>query len=337
MSKYKLALTSIICFMHFGCVETLISVNVLPDARYRMSIVSKGDKQDIEDDDFSIPKSAEWVHTTHQEKDSETGEIIYFARGEALLEGTNLLVTNDHLGTLRYPVSVKMKKGFFSDTYMLHQLFEGRRIDKKYPSLSDALIEPSDESKQSIVFTEVMLFCLNESFNYVSTENKVEDLLKERIMNHFKGVFYKAKEDGSLKDLARPADSNSGTVINLPTDFIRSNFKPFEKILPPDFIEASFIKMLPCINEANSTINLNDDSFKLMSTLPGRIFMSNSDSTHNDTLMWSFDLKDFANDSYIIEAASIVYYPKKIQKAVLVGTILILFVLFLIAKRKAIL
>jgi hypothetical protein len=53
--------------------------------------------------------------------------------------------------------------------------------------------------------------------------------------------------------------------------------------------------------------------------------------------MWSFDLKDFANDSYVIEAASIIYYPKKIQKAILVGTILILFVLFLIAKRKAIL
>jgi hypothetical protein len=95
--------------------------------------------------------------------------------------------------------------------------------------------------------------------------------------------------------------------------------------------------MLPCINEANATINLNDDSFKLVSTLPGQIFMSNSDSAYNDTLMWSFDLKDFANDSYVIEAASIIYYPKKIQKAILVGTILILFVLFLIAKRKAIL
>ena len=95
--------------------------------------------------------------------------------------------------------------------------------------------------------------------------------------------------------------------------------------------------MLPCIDEANSTIKLNDDTFKLISTLPGRVFMSNSDSTYNDTLLWSFDLKDFTNDSYAVEAASIIYYPKKIQKAILVGTILILFVLFLIAKRKAIL
>ena len=49
MSKYKLALTPVLCFIHLGCVETLISVNVLPDARYKMSIISKGDKQDIED------------------------------------------------------------------------------------------------------------------------------------------------------------------------------------------------------------------------------------------------------------------------------------------------
>ena len=126
-------------------------------------------------------------------------------------------------------------------------------------------------------------------------------------------------------------------IIVLPEKFIRSNFKPFDEILPSGFIDSSLIGMLPCIDEANTTINLNDDTFKLISTLPGRVFMSNADSVYNDTLLWSFDLKDFTNDSYTIEAASIIYYPKKIQKAILVGTILILFVLFLIAKRKAIL
>ena len=337
MGKYILALIPISFLLFFGCVETLITINVLPDARYKMSVVSKGDKEDIENNDFTLPRSKQWSFRMFQEEDEESGNTIYFASSEGLLEGTNLLINNDHHGTLRYPISVKLKKGFFSDTYMLHQLFEGRKVDKKYPALSDALLEPSNESKQAVVFTEVMLFCLNESFNNTLSEYNVEDLLKERIINHFKGAFYKAKKDEYLKDLARPMESNSGKIIDLPVDFMRSNFQPFTKILPPGFIDSSLAGMLPCINEANATINLNDDSFKLVSTLPGQIFMSNSDSAYNDTLMWSFDLKDFANDSYVIEAASIIYYPKKIQKAILVGTILILFVLFLIAKRKAIL
>jgi len=48
-----------------------------------------------------------------------------------------------------------------------------------------------------------------------------------------------------------------------------------------------------------------------------------------------FDLKDFMNEPYTIEAASIVYYPQKIQQAVVLGALIILIVLFLITKRKA--
>ena len=334
MINFRLPVVLVLCSLFISCVETLITINVLPDARYRMSIVSKGDKEDIENNDFTLPKSAEWSIKTFQEIDDETGDMIFFSSGESMLEGTNLLINNDNQNALRYPISVKLNKGVFSDTYILHQLFEGRQVAAKYPTLAQALLEPSDESRQINVFTEVMLYCIKESINNPEMQFDVKDLLKERIINHFNGVFYKAGEDGNLKDISQ--DNKNGNIIGFPEKFIRSNFKPFDEILPLGFIDSSLIGMLPCINEANTTINLNDDTFKLISTLPGRVFMSNADSVYNDTLLWSFDLKDFTNDSYTIEAASIIYYPKKIQKAILVGTILILFVLFLIAKRKAI-
>ena len=140
-----------------------------------------------------------------------------------------------------------------------------------------------------------------------------------------------------MKEISQHKKNESADIITLPENFIRSNFQPFKDMLPDGYIDSSLIGMLPRIEEANSTIKLNDDTFKLIGTLPGTVFMSNSDSVYSDTLLWSFDLKDFTNDSYKVEAASIIYYPKKIQKAILVGTIIILFVLFLIAKRKAIL
>ena len=337
MRNLRLALIPILYLLFSGCVETLITINILPDARYRMSIISKGDREDIEDNDFTLPTSEKWSIKSFQKIDDETGDIIYFSTGESLLKGTNLLINNDHNGALRYPISVKLKKGFFSDTYILHQLFEGREVDKKYPTLAKALLEPSDESKQAIVFTEVMLHCLHESLYSSTSQFNVEDILKERIMNHFNGVFYKTNEDGDLKELSQNEKDESANIIGLPKDFMYSNFQPFNSILPDGYIDSSLAGMIPCVDEANTTIKLNDDTFKLVSTLPGRVFMSNSDSIYNDTLLWSFDLKDFTNDSYAIEAASIIYYPKKIQKAILVGAIIVLFVLFLIAKRKAIL
>ena len=41
------------------------------------------------------------------------------------------------------------------------------------------------------------------------------------------------------------------------------------------------------------------------------------------------------NESFTIEAASVVYYPQKIQQTIVLGALVILIVLFFIAKRKA--
>ena len=55
-----------------------------------------------------------------------------------MLEGTNLLINNDHQNALRYPISVKLNKGFFR--YLYPSLtFEGRQVANKYPTLAQAL------------------------------------------------------------------------------------------------------------------------------------------------------------------------------------------------------
>ncbi|MEC7901589.1 MAG: hypothetical protein VYE41_01385, partial [Candidatus Neomarinimicrobiota bacterium] len=165
----------------------------------------------------------------------------------------------------------------------------------------------------------------------------IDQLLIERMLNHFNGVFYKAEEEDRLLEIFKSENLESVEMIKAPEALIRTNFKPFENLLPLNYVDACIDAMLPYIKEANVTIQLNDDTFKFASTLPGSIFQSNADSVSNDTLWWAFDLKDFMNDSYTIEAASIVYYPQRIQKAIVLGTLIILIVLFIIAKRKAIL
>ena len=145
-----------------------------------------------------------------------------------------------------------------------------------------------------------------------------------------------ANIDKYLQEVIKSENLESVEMIKAPEALIRTNFKPFENLLPLNYVDACIDAMLPYIKEANVTIQLNDDTFKFASALPGSIFQSNADSVSNDTLWWAFDLKDFMNDSYTIEAASIVYYPQRIQKAIVLGALIILIVLFIIAKRKAI-
>ena len=54
MGKHTLLLIALFSFAFIGCVETLINVTVFPDGRYNMKIVSKGDKEDIDNNDEDL-------------------------------------------------------------------------------------------------------------------------------------------------------------------------------------------------------------------------------------------------------------------------------------------
>ncbi|GIS73546.1 MAG: hypothetical protein CM1200mP10_31230 [Candidatus Neomarinimicrobiota bacterium] len=63
--------------------------------------------------------------------------------------------------------------------------------------------------------------------------------------------------------------------------------------------------------EMHTTGQLQDDQFKFRIFLPGVVISTNADSIAGDTLLWTFGLKDFLNDDYILEAQSIVYSKKR--------------------------
>ena len=326
----------LVIFLFFtGCVETLISVSVFPDARYLMKIESQGDKRDIYDKDFVLPTSDRWNIIEDQRLDSDSESPIFLRSAESLLMGENLLGENGKFGSLRYPVSVEKKESFFSDTYVLTQIFDGRGVDGKYPMLSKVLYNPGNKKSESIAQIEVVMYSLRKAMEDIGAELNVKALIRERILNHFNGVFFKAEEDKKLFEILNDDGLEKVEPLTLPEELIRTNFRPFTDSLPKNFVDKSIVRMRKYLSEANVTIQLNDDTFKFVAMLPGVIFRSNADSISNDSLWWKFDLKDFMNEPYTIEAASIVYYPQKIQQAVVLGALIILIVLFLINKRKA--
>ena len=129
---------------------------------------------------------------------------------------------------------------------------------------------------------------------------------------------------------------NKQDLFALPMELIETNFRPFLADLPKNFIQECMDAMAPYIDEANVTVNLNDDTFKFVGILPGVITRTNADSIFNDTLLWIFNYEDFLNDDYIIEAASIIYHPKRIQIAIVIGALAALVGLISISRRRRI-
>jgi len=102
------------------------------------------------------------------------------------------------------------------------------------------------------------------------------------------------------------------------------------------FVDKCIQEMKPYIKEANITLELHDDTFKFIGLLPGVIIKSNADSIFNDTLWWAFTADNFLNDDYMIEAASVIYHPKRIQLTIVVISVMLLLILSIkYIKRKS--
>jgi hypothetical protein len=178
------------------------------------------------------------------------------------------------------------------------------------------------------------MYCLQAGISDLQDRLPIKDLLKERILNHFRGVFHKAEEEGDLFGIMDK--ENKQDLFALPKELIETNFRPFLADLPKNFTQECMDAMAPYIDEANVTVNLNDDTFKFVGILPGVITRTNADSIFNDTLLWIFNYEDFLNDDYIIEAASIIYHPKRIQIAIVIGALAALVGLISISRRRRI-
>ena len=325
MCKPKILILLFATLFSFQCVETLISVRVFPNGEYFMRIRSEGDRTDILNDDFILPQDNGWTAEITEQNKSDSDETIFILETQALLKGKTIFhQKNEGPSPQRHPMNIEKIDRFFSTTYELNKVFKGRRILQKYPLLAQAMADAGTDSTYGLVESEIIMYCLKTVMENI----EIEQLLKDRILNHFRGVFYKAEEEGNLLQVLEPSKTVNNEKFALPEELIRSNFVPFESLLPLNFVDRCIEEMKPYIKEANITLELHDDTFKFAGILPGLIIKSNADSISNDTLWWVFNADDFLNDDYMIEAASIIYHPKKVQLTIVVITSILLLILF---------
>ena len=327
----KIFFLILLSFFMLNCVETLITVNVFPDGAYHMKFHSEGDKKDIFDQDFPLPNNDPWLYETNENEE----DSVYSITSQSVLSGTtNFHSANKGPAVQRHSIIVNKKEKLLFTSYDLLKIFKGRGVSKKYPLLSKVMNNTSSDSIDLLVETEIIMYCLQMGMKDIRDKFSIKELTEKRILNHFRGVFYKAEEEGNLFGILNNTSDDKNNEFFLPRELIKTNFRPFIDILPNNYVLSCLNAMEPYINEANITLGLNDDTFKFACTLPGQITHSNADSTSNDTLWWSFSSEEFIDEDFVIEASSIIYFQNRIQRIIVGSALIILLGLILISKQR---
>jgi hypothetical protein len=302
-------------------VEHLITVRVLPDGRYTMKFVTRGDSTDVFNDDFPHPFGSPW--TTHIATEIKNEETTWIMETSGLLSGPVAFAAGESSPIqLAHPIDVKRTVGMLGTRYSVIQFFKGREVFRKYPKFGDSLGNTEDDSTKWI--GEALYYIGTTAINDLQEDSTtlLENILAERIENYIRGYV----DRKNFTELYSIGDSASL--------FVDDVLQPFLTQLPANYPAAYQDAVDRYSNEMKITGQLQDDQFKFHIFLPGVVISTNADSIAGDTLLWTFGLKDFLNDDYILEAESIVYSKKRIQFAIIVVTLLILIIAVILIKFK---
>lgn len=319
--KYYIIILTLFGIFFNSCVETIINVRIHPDGRFSMNFITKGDSTDVFDHDFPHPSGPEWLTSVAKERGDEDDVWIMSTKG--ILSGSYIFTPRkDSLIALNYPIQIEKEDGYFATRYTLKNIFKGRQVYRKYPSFGISLQESDSDSTR----------WLDEAFYYICSQalkdlqndhiTRINEKMVERINNHIRNTLARVSQKELFDEL-----ENKQTFIN-------QMLKPFNNDLPQGYGTLLNKSTDKYEEELRLTSNLQDDQFQYRVLMPGAVTSTNADTIINDTLMWSFGLQQYINDDYVIEAASIVYSPQRIQIAILISAVLVLVILYLAYKRR---
>ena len=136
-----------------------------------------------------------------------------------------------------------------------------------------------------------------ESINYSSVKNKNNVLSAVRDLNNDSKIFDYINDLEDFTDLE--------IIFNLAEENLIASVEPAYS----DELKALFHEKKL---ELYITLLLLFNDFNLNAILPGNLLSHNSNYIDSDTLKWNFDLSDFIDKDYTIEAKSRVIYKSRI-------------------------
>lgn len=312
-------MTNILCkilfllsIINISCVENIIFFQIHPNGKTYLKFKSSGDSLDIYNKDFNHPKINSSLINISQ------NDSIWIMTTEALYDDT--IYTSNNKNGLSYAFKRWEEEKFFYTTYDFEVIFSGRKIKNNYPDLFTAII--NDKIDSLIWLPKVLTKIIAQSLFELKTKGERYDFNIDRVVNHFRNSFSRVN---SYKKLEH--------IKNNRIQFIKDTMKPFKT-------NEGFAKTLAKQMESHekylkTTIDLNDDIFKVKIKMPGQILSSNASTINKDTLIWEFGLDSLLNSDFSLEAKSAIKINENIKKiSILFICLLLTLTTIIISKAK---
>ena len=307
MKRYLL-----VVILVFSCVEHKFSFTVSPDGSYKVEYKGHGDKNDLTDFDFPLPTSEKWtINSTLENTEAESYDYNahrLFNRNEyfpsTFYNGDSIYFES----LLKHPIKVKHYNWFFRESFSFDVEIGGRNVSSKYPKVEQFILDT--ENPPMGWLKEALVYLLTETLNQAEMEWNTRPIIAAELLN------WKNNELEILSDSTLLEEIDYYKNIGL--DII------MQPASPDLYNEMdSIFKSLE--DELTITLDLIDDSFSFQLILPGILEYTNADSSASDTLFWSFELKDYMNENFVMRANSSINYPDRQKAGLFIGftTILI--------------
>ena len=302
----------LVLILVFSCVEHKFSFTVSPDGSYKVEYKGHGDKNDLTDFDFPLPTSGKWtINSTLENTEAES----YDYTAHRLFKRNEYFPTTFYNGDsiyfeslLKHPIKVKHYNWFFRESFSFDVEIGGRNVSSKYPKVEQFILDT--ENPPMGWLKEALVYLLTETLNQAEMEWNTRPIIAAELLN------WKNNELEILSDSTLLEEIDYYKNIGL--DII------MQPASPDLYNEMdSIFKSLE--DELTITLDLIDDSFSFQLILPGILEYTNADSSASDTLFWSFELKDYMNENFVMRANSSISYPDRQKAGLFIGfsTILI--------------
>ena len=296
-----------------SCVEHKFFFTVSPDGSYQVEYKGHGDKKDLTDFDFPLPTAAKWIINSTLEN-TEAESYDYTAH--------HLFNRNEHFPTtfyngdsiyfeslLKHPIKVKHFNWFFGETFSFDAKIMGRNVSSKYPQVEQFILEAENPPRGWL--KEALIYLLTETLNQAEIEWNTRPIIAAELLNWENNELEIVSDSTLLEEI--------DYYKNMGLDII---MQPASPHLYNDM--DSMFKSLE--DELKITLDLIDDSFSFQLILPGILEITNANSFAGDTLFWSFELQDYMNEDFVMQAKSKINYPRRQKVGLFICFILILFI-----------
>ena len=318
MIKNLYVFLSLFLLVNISCVENIIFIQVYPDGQTYLRFFSVGDSTDIHDKDFQHPFKNNW----------NGNSSFNLSKTDSLWKITTEAIYNDSIfvfrpqNSLSFNIQRTEEEKALSSFYNIKMDFIGRNIKTHYPLLYKALNDNKLDSLEWL--PEAMTVIINLSLIDLENDTAKNNykINRPRLVNHFKNSFTRITTFEDLKYIQKNR-----------LEFIKTTIKPFK--IGDEFSKDLAEKMKMHENYLKASLDLKDDSFVVKILMPGEILSANSLTMNQDTLIWKFGLDSLLNEDYSLQATSVLYSKKKIQKtSILIVCFLLILGIILVTKQK---